>query len=328
MKIKFIPILSLALFFCVGILYAKDNSYRGKRILFVNSYHPGYEWSDGEQRGAEKALKGTGVDLRIFYMDSKRNTSEEFCKAAGLKARQYIEEFKPDVVITSDDNAFVYLIMPYYRNADLPVVFCGINWDISSYGAPYKNTTGIIEVALIEQLYRHLKRFAKGDRLGFIGFDAPHERRNAGYYDQHLRGEPVKKVFVKDFTSWKKEFLKLQNDVDMIILGTNEGIRNWDQLEAERYIYAHIKVPTGTDMECMTPLCLIGLVKSADEHGDYGARIALRIIDGEKASGIPVITNKKGDLILNLNMAGKLGITFAPSLMKSATNIIDSEQGL
>jgi hypothetical protein len=37
-------------------------------------------------------------------MDTKRNTSEDFKKQAGLKAKKAIADFTPDVVIASDDN--------------------------------------------------------------------------------------------------------------------------------------------------------------------------------------------------------------------------------
>ncbi|MCX9009588.1 MAG: hypothetical protein OIN66_00560, partial [Candidatus Methanoperedens sp.] len=106
-------------------------TYEGKKILYIDSYHAGYEWSDGETRGIEKILNDTGVELKILRMDTKRNDSDAFGKQAGLKAKSVIEEFKPDVVIASDDPAFKYVIMPYYRDATLPFVFCGINWDVS-----------------------------------------------------------------------------------------------------------------------------------------------------------------------------------------------------
>lgn len=102
-------------------------------------------------------------------MDTKRNPAEEFSKAAALKARTTIEEFRPDVVIASDDNASKYLIMPYYKDAELPFVFCGINWDASIYGFPYKNVTGMIEVALVSEIFRHLKNTPRGSNWLYCG---------------------------------------------------------------------------------------------------------------------------------------------------------------
>ena len=45
----------------------------GKKVLLVNSYHEGYPWSDGEEKGAKAALAGSGVELKFFRMDVKRN---------------------------------------------------------------------------------------------------------------------------------------------------------------------------------------------------------------------------------------------------------------
>ena len=110
--------------------------------MFVGSYHQGYEWSDGIADGIKMVTHETNAELQIFHMDTKRNNDETYIKQAALLAKSTIERLKPDVVIASDDNASKYLIMPYYKNADIPFVFCGINWDEKSYGYPYKKATG------------------------------------------------------------------------------------------------------------------------------------------------------------------------------------------
>lgn len=326
MRRKFFIVALLMVFLAVAqIIYATGGNYQGKKILYVNSYHPGYSWSDGEQQGAEDVLSSAGVEFRVMYMDAKNNPSPESLRAMGLKVKRYIEEFKPDVVITADDDAFIYLVKAYYRDADLPVVFCGINWDISVYGAPYKNTTGMIEVGLIGQIYSHLRKFAKGDRVGVIGFDVPAERKNVQYFNRYIKNEAIEKVFVKDFASWKKEFLRLQKKVDMIIFTAPDGIKNWDKKEAARFIYEHVRIPISAGQMDVMPFSLLAVAKVPQEQGEYAARTALRILDGERPSGIPIVTNKKGNLYLNLKMAGKLNIIFTPSMLKSADEIIGLE---
>ena len=74
-------------------------SYAGKKILFVNSYHEGYEWSDGVEKGLHTVLDGTGVEVKFVRLDTKRNPDEAFAKTAGTQAKAEIEAFKPDVVI-------------------------------------------------------------------------------------------------------------------------------------------------------------------------------------------------------------------------------------
>src|SRR5512146_328127 len=71
--------------------------YSGKKILFVNSYHKGYEWSDGIESGIQTGLKGTGVEYKTVYLDTKQKPGDEFGRQAGQQARAEIEAFKPDV---------------------------------------------------------------------------------------------------------------------------------------------------------------------------------------------------------------------------------------
>ena len=54
--------------------------YDGKKVLFIDSYHEGYGWSDGITKGIETTLDGSGVELNIVRMDTKRNTDDAFKK--------------------------------------------------------------------------------------------------------------------------------------------------------------------------------------------------------------------------------------------------------
>jgi len=330
-KNAFFAVLVLAMLAASGCVMqtapdsAAEKPYSGKKALFINSYHEGYEWSDAVQNGAEEVFNQTGVELRIYYMDTKNNPSEEFIKQAALEAKSIIEEFGPDVVITADDNAFKFVIMEYYRDADLPVVFCGLNWDASVYGAPYKNTAGMVEVALIKQMVEHMSEYAKGNKVGFITADVLSEHKNAEYFDKYVEGGLSKEVFVNNFSDWKDEYLKLQEEVDMLILGVSAGIQNWSDEEAEAFVLENIKIPTGVEARWMMPFALIGLTKVPEEQGEYAAETALRIIDGENPSDIPVEENKKGSLMLNLKTAKKLDVGFSAEMLRTAAEIMREE---
>jgi hypothetical protein len=143
-------------------------SHSGKTIVHIDSYHAGYRWSDGIRKGIQKALKNTGINLLTHQMDTKRRADESFKVSAAAKARAFIETTQPDLVIACDDNASKYLVSKYYKNVELPFVFCGVNWDELAYGYPYQNATGIVEVDFINLLVAQLKRHSKGDRIGVI----------------------------------------------------------------------------------------------------------------------------------------------------------------
>ena len=56
-----------------------------QRVLFIDSYHEGYPWSDGITAGIQGVFEGTNVTLKVHRMDTKRNGSEEFKKKAALE---------------------------------------------------------------------------------------------------------------------------------------------------------------------------------------------------------------------------------------------------
>lgn len=290
----------------------------GKKILYIDSYHEGYEWSDGITKGIESVLDGRRIELKIYRMDTKRNDTAEFGKLAALKAKSVIEDFKPDVVIVSDDPAFKYLLMPYYRDASVPFVFCAINWDASIYGAPYNNTAGMIEVSMTPRVIDFLKEYSKGDRVGYIAGNTTTDWKNGEYYKKLFNISFNKRYHVNTFEEWKQSFMNLQNETDYILIENNAGIKNWNDTQAEAFVLENTRIPAGAVLEYITPYTLLGLTKVTEEHGEWPALTALRILDGTKPSDIPQIANKKGRLYVNLKIADKIGAVISPDLLKNA----------
>lgn len=290
-----------------------------KKILFVNSYHKGFEWSDGITNSLREGLSNKkNIELKIHYMDTKRNTEEEFKKQAALNTKEIIEEWKPDLLITSDDNAFKYLIMPYYKDADLPVIFCGLNWDATIYEAPYSNTTGMVEISFVIPLINHLRIYTEGDKIGMIVDDCLSSRKWTKNAQKTLNISFEKEYFVKTFEEWENTFIKLQDEVDILLLVGNAAINDWDNEKAERFILENIRKPIGSTYDWMSLYSLITIETIAEEQGEYAAETALKILKGTLPSDIPLQENKKGKLILNLKIAEKLDIVFLPSLLKNA----------
>jgi len=295
-----------------------EKSYEGKKVLYIDSYHEGYAWSDGITKGVRETLDNTGVELKVHRMDTKRNPEEEFKKQATLSAKSVIEEFQPDVVIASDDNAVKYLIMPYYKDADLPVVFCGLNWDASLYDLPYKNTAGMVEVSLTTQIIEILKEYARGDRVGYLSADILTERKNLEYYDKLFDLDFDKIYLVTTLEDWKEAFLKLQDEVDLLIFENNAGIVDWEDDEAEAFALENTNIPVGTTNPWIMQSSLLGLTKIPEEQGEWSAQTALEILNGTSPADIPLTTNKRGGIIINLKIAEKLGVVLRPDLLKNA----------
>ena len=299
-----------------------------RKILYVASYHTGKgEWSAGIKSGIDSVLhQRKDILFRFMNMDTRLAKSEAVKKAAALRAKDLIDSWNPDVVITSDDNAAKYLIMPYYKNAALPFVFCGINWDASVYGLPYENVTGMIEVQLIRSIVDFLSPFSRGNRLGSLRGDTLSNRKEQDNFDTVLKTK-MDARYVKTLEDWKKEFIQMQDQVDILVLGS---IRALDTKEAsmeeiERFILTNTRIPTAAYDAFMQNIVLVTLSTIPEEQGEWAAEKALEILDGKSPRDIPLVTNKKANMFLNMRLARILGIKF-PMEMIEMSRLVDSEK--
>lgn len=208
---------------CLIILFLtgctnNNTPYKNKKIMYINSYHKGYSWSDGIEEGIQDTIQNTGIKLSTFKLDSKRNPDIFSIKKKAKEAHLLISKLQPDVIITSDDNAFKYVIEPYYKTLSIPIVFCGINWDKSISKMSYHNTTGMIEIELIPQLISLLQKQNPGTRYGFLSSNLYTDQKVITYINKHLEIHFEKISLVDTFSDWMIEFEQMQNDVDLLIL--------------------------------------------------------------------------------------------------------------
>ena len=293
---------------------AQAENSMAKKILFVDSYHQGYTASSHIVSGVKEALTGHNIDFKLIEMDSKRNPEPADIKVSALKVKTIIDAYQPDVLIACDDNAAKYLIEPFYKNSDLPIVFCGINWNASIYGFPFRNMTGIVEVALVSEIIRHLKKHSKGNRIGFLGGDRLSERKNRQYYQKRFNIDFAKTYFASSFEQWQHAFAKLQDEVDMLIITTHAGITDWNDADAQTFVEKHVKIPVATENEWEMSHALVGITKDYKEMGLWSGHTALKILAGIPPNQIPITSNKKGKLFFNTRIAKILGITKVPEL--------------
>src|SRR5512147_264490 len=96
------------------------------KVLHIMSYNSPWEWTDDQLRGFKEALKELDVEYQVFQIDTKCNSTEVAKEKAGWEARRLIEDWKPDLVYTTDDNAQKY-VASHYVNREIPFVFSGVN---------------------------------------------------------------------------------------------------------------------------------------------------------------------------------------------------------
>jgi ABC-type uncharacterized transport system substrate-binding protein len=316
--LKEILFAAIALAALLAVPLEAAESVAGKKVLFVSSYHDGLAGADDVVAGVKEGFQGSGVKMTFTYMDTKRNPSESFAKESALKVKAKIEKLRPDIVIASDDAAAKFLIQPYYRDAALPIVFCGVNWDASVYGFPTRNVTGVKEVELVPQMLRLLKVYARGERMGFLAADTISERKNIEFHKKLFGLSYSTGHFVKTFAEYKAAYRKLQKEADLIVMLSPSGITGWDDAEAKSFVLKNATIPSGAMVPWAAPYSLLTLSQILKEQGTLASGIALRILRGERPNAIPITGNTGGKLYINMPIAMRLGITFETKLLRLA----------
>lgn len=291
------------------------------RIFWLDSYHSEYPWTKNMGMAIRETLSGHDVELKIFHMDTKRNNTEKHIKKTAKKAVAEIHAYRPDVVIASDDNASKYVIMPYFKNTSLPIVFCGINASLDLYGYPYSNATGMIEADPFPKLLYCLSHICPISKVGYLAEDGI-SARSVGYvYKMQTRFECVQ-YYVRTYSEWQEKFLRAQKEVDVLIIGNTSAIKSWDKDKAIEFVMKETRIPTGCILDFIIPLAFVGCIKIPEEHGRFAAQTALKIINGTPQDSIEIATSKEAMLIVNMKIAEANGIKVPKSFIKKADKIV------
>ncbi len=71
----------------------------------------------------------------------------------------------------------------------------------------------------------------------------------------------------------------------------------------------------------MMPYTILGLVKVPEEHGEWAGLAALEILRGTKPSDIPIVSNRRWDILVNSVVLQQSGIEINESLLRKAKKI-------
>jgi len=302
-----------------------------KRIVYVNSYHRGYEWSDELEKGLFKALSlsqdsietasifsNASLELHVIRMDTKQNKGDEFLLQAAEHAKESIDKWDPDILIVSDDNAVRSIVVPYYLGTDLPIIFSGVNGDASQYGFPTHNVTGLVEIPPAQQMLKRLLEFSQGERVGVLASNSYSAQGDLNFIKDNLGITFEQEYIVSTFEEWKESYLRLQNEVDCCVLFSQVGIAGWNQDEAISFVKDNTRIPSGSTLQNTREFTLFTMARLAEEHGWWSGTKAREIIEGRNINEIEIEDSHRSRIFLNMGLASQLGVTFPVDLVMSS----------
>jgi signal transduction histidine kinase len=293
-----------------------------KRVLVLHSYYQGYKWTDDENRGIQSILKpliGTN-NLYIEYMDTKKIFGDLYSQRLYEVYKLKYKNFKFDAIIVTDNNAFDFIRK--YRD-DLfpgtPVVFCGVNYFEESYLTGQKLITGINEendLKLCVEMM--LKLHPKTKQIVFIN-------------EWTTTGQGVHKAFLKIIPHFQGivqfsllEDVTIEDLLDQLVplpedslvfytaFSRDKSGKLFDYDEIISLIAGRCKVPIYTTNEFNLGLGVVGgIVVHGYDQGEMAAKMAVRILHGEKPEDIPVMMTSPKRNIFDYAQMQRFGISRA-----------------
>ena len=327
----------LILFLGIFLVFLPAHGARGGdgcRIFMVFSYHPGLQWHMNAERGLREALKGLGCRYRGFYMDTKRHPQETWIESKAREALAEMEDWKPTVVVTLDDNA-TRTVGGRLLGKSVPVVFLGVNADPGAYGfvkgsleRPGSNVTGVLERHYFSLTFKLLKALVPGiKRCAVISDDSYTSHMALDYCRSQEASFPVEVVgyyFLKTFQDWKTKVEELQDRVDCLLVYNALTLKGdlgkvVSNREVYRWMKRHSRLPDGGVWESPVRFGLLGGVILTGYYQGYFAGLKVRkILSGTPPGEIPIDRPPRGEIAINVARARDLGIKLPMGILLSA----------
>lgn len=289
------------------------------RILVLNSYNMGYDWSEAEMKGVRDGLSKAfqRTEMYIEHLDTKNfHTKKHFPRLANLLEAKYAGRHL-DAIIAMDNAALEFASRYRQRiSPGTPLVFCGINDYEPAMIAGQSRITGVAEYL---------------DSAGTLGLALqlhPAVRDVVVIHDYTDTGLAVRRELEKSaarFAGVKLEFLAempleraveklkgLSSDhlVLMLSYTVEKNGRTFGQSEAARLVSGATPVPVYAVHAAQLGAGVVGgVMVEGQVQGRKAAELAVRIIGGELPEKLPVITGDLSRPMFDYRVLEKYGIT-------------------
>ncbi len=269
------------------------------KVLVLHSYHQGFEWTDSIQKAFADTLAAAYPKAEVYveYMNTKRHAFETMAPQLNALYKHSYSKVVFDVIVASDNNALDFLLL--YRDSlfpGVPVVFCGIN-DIFKYRFdPSSGYTGISEAVDIASTIAIGLKLHPGTKKVVLLADST----ETGSINMAL-AKKVANLFpaitfveMADLTAAQLSSALKALKGDTIVLNNGffrdaEG-RAFTARESMNFILSASHRPVYNLWDfAMAPGAMGGKLISGRLQGENAAALAIRILQGEIPSTLPII---------------------------------------
>lgn len=305
-KIYQILLLCLVLISFIGSsfqLVQASDCEETKTVLFLNSYHEGYKWSDDIYDGIKSVFNASdfNIDIQVEYMDTQRVIDSQYIQSLFGTYQYKFKNRQFDLIISSDDAAYNFL----FDYADklfpnTPIVFCGVNHFEKDLLNDHPLFTGVVEGFDIgDTIDTALKLHPNADKIYYVDDDTttgiaimkefslvmPEYENKVDFV--RLDGENLEEI-VKN-----AEALPENSIILFLIYFLDNAGNHYEYNEAISRIEQGSSVPIYGVWDFTLGYGIVGgKLTSGFYQGETAAKIATRVLNGEKPTEIPVVTEK------------------------------------
>ncbi|MFP7754420.1 ABC transporter substrate-binding protein [Thermodesulfobacteriota bacterium B35] len=348
----FLLVLALAVWLAAGLPAGRCLAARVPVVLVIHSYDPENLASEPEDKGLVAGLArhgyidGRTVDIRRFYMDTKRRyTSPEQIRARGREALKLVAAMQPDVVVTMDDNAIRTVMMPLV-DTEIPVVFSGMNNQPEFYNRarefmrsrsqPGHNVTGVHERLYIDKSLQLMKEIVPGlRRVVFIVDDSPTGYAIKRQIQEELFANETDILYsiwqAGSFAQYRRFILRINSDPEIgayypvaVRLPAADGSMVTGE-DLFRWTLRHGRKPGMAVNYVVSKMGILGgvSVNFVSMGGQVADRVA-RVLQGTPAGEISIEDTSDYAIVFNMARARQLGIAIPTDLLAAADQVFET----
>jgi PAS domain S-box-containing protein len=289
---------------CLLLLLAvtgADAVGKGRRVLLIASYHPGFPTFFKQVGGLRGVLEPAGVALDVEFMDTKRfPVAEAVPRFLDLMRFKLGNSPAYDVIAVADDAALRFVLDNRLELfAERPVVFFGVNDLALAHGLGGRaGFTGVIEsVSMLETLEDVRRLLPRAGAVHAVVDDQPGGQGDLRTFLALQDRLPGLRLEVLPLTEWTWEELGRRLEAvprgDAVLLlsafrDRAAETKSFD--EGLAFVLRHAQVPVFHLWEHGLGQGLLGgKIISHEAQGRLAGGLVLRILSGEAAETLPVI---------------------------------------
>ncbi|WP_238651366.1 ABC transporter substrate binding protein [Paenibacillus piscarius] len=311
---------------------AADGEPPARNVLVLHSYQKGFAWTDEQSAGIEEGLKNIPDAPVIYteYMDWKRYPSQENLEHFYETIRFKYQKVPISAVLTTDDAALTFAMK--YRHEllnDAPIIFSGVNERGVASLPDLNHITGVIEKIDAAPTIRLALEINPSITKVYVLYDQSESGRSTGAMvkeqieamHQGLEIIPMDRLSLEQITATVSAL-----PTDSIVLMTTY------YSDATGRIVEFDKFASGLARSSSVPVYHIydfglnhgafgGSLISGRIQGQTAASLAQRVLQGEDAGKLPVVTDRTVRNVFDYNELKRFKI--APDMLPEGSEIIN-----